>query len=338
MTTETRSRAVVSALVGAGLIEASRHDEADTVVRDVLDHNRSAAAAPLRRRMAEIAGYVGGAFVVGAAALFFGTTWDQLAIGEQSAILIGIAVLLAGAAVGLVMGAGSPAALRAPEESIRLRLTSVLLTGAAASAAFGVGVLVGDAIANEGLSVMMTALLAFVLMIGGYRIAPTTAGQVGAAIAAFLAIPSGLSALESESSSSVPLGLLVLALGAAWIVAAERGLWDEVLSARAIGTALALIGAQIPIFDTNAWVGYVATAAVGAVAFWLYVGTRAWPYLAAGVVALTLAVPQALNDWAGGSLGAAGILLATGVTLLVAALLGLRLHHEGRHDHAMPAH
>ena len=28
--------------------------------------------------------------------------------------------------------------------------------------------------------------------------------------------------------------------------------------------ALALIGAQIPIFDTNAWVGYVATAAVGA--------------------------------------------------------------------------
>lgn len=307
-------------------------------MRDVLGQDRSGVAAPLRRRMAEIAGYVGGAFVVGAAALFFGTTWDQLGVGQQAAILIGIGVLLAGAGAGLVMSAGSMHALRAPGEAIRLRLTSVLLTGAAASTAFGAGVLLADAITNEGLPVMLAAILAFALMLGGYRVAPTTVGQVGAAVSAFVAIPSGLAALESDSTSTVPLGLLVLTLGAVWIAAAERGLWDEVLSARAIGSVLAIIGAQIPISDSNAWVGYVATAAVGAIAFWLYVGTRAWPYLAAGVVALTLAVPEALNDWAGGSLGAAGILLATGVTLLVAALLGLRLHHESRHDHAMPAH
>lgn len=338
MTTETRSRAVVSALVGAGLIEPTRQGEADIVVRNVLASESPGVTAPLRRRMAEIAGYVGGAFVVGAAGLFFGTTWDQLSFGQQGGILLGIAAMLMVAAVALVIGAGSPRALRAPGEAVRLRLTSVLFTGAAGSTAFGAGVLLGDGMANEELAVMLAALLGLVVALVGYRIAPTTVGQLGAAVAAFVMIPSGLGALQSDSTSTIPLGLLVLALGAAWLVAAERGLWDEVLSARVIGSALAVIGAQIPIFDTHAWVGYVATAAVGAVGFWLYVGTRSWPYLAAGVVALTLAVPEALNDWAGGSLGAAGILLVTGLTLLGAALVGLRLHHEGRDDAALPAH
>ena len=89
-----------------------------------------------------------------------------------------------------------------------------------------------------------------------------------------------------------------------------------------------MLGAQFPVFDDPAWPGYVATAVVGAAAFWMYVVTRAWPYLATGVIAVTLAVPEALSDWFEGALGAAGVLLATGVTLLVAALAGLRLRQE----------
>jgi hypothetical protein len=54
----------------------------------------------------------------------------------------------------------------------------------------------------------------------------------------------------------------------------------------------------------------------------------AWAYLATGVIALTLAVPEALTDWAQGSLGSAGVLLATGVTLLAASVGGLRLRRE----------
>jgi hypothetical protein len=45
-------------------------------------------------------------------------------------------------------------------------------------------------------------------------------------------------------------------------------------------------------------------------------------------VAVTIAVPEALSDWFEGALGAAGVLLATGVTLLLAALAGLRLRQE----------
>ena len=46
------------------------------------------------------------------------------------------------------------------------------------------------------------------------------------------------------------------------------------------------------------------------------------------MIGLTVAVPEAVNDFSGGSFGAAGLLLATGVTLLAAALLGLRLRRE----------
>ena len=76
------------------------------------------------------------------------------------------------------------------------------------------------------------------------------------------------------------------------------------------------------------WVGYLVTILVAVAGFALYVVRRAWPYLAVGVVGVTLAVPEALLDWTEGSLGTAGVLLVAGITLLGASLLGLRLRKE----------
>ena len=70
------------------------------------------------------------------------------------------------------------------------------------------------------------------------------------------------------------------------------------------------------------------TSAVAVAGFAGYLATRAWPHLAVGVIGLTLVVPEAMHDLFGQSLGAAGVLLVAGVTLLGAALLGLRLRHE----------
>ena len=55
-------------------------------------------------------------------------------------------------------------------------------------------------------------------------------------------------------------------------------------------------------------------------AFLVYVARTAWPYLATGVAALTLVVPQALLEWTDNALGPAGVLLVTGVTLILAGL------------------
>jgi hypothetical protein len=338
MSTDLNAQGVVRALVDAGLVEAARSRDAEAVVRTALERSAPvggpSTSTPLRRRMSEIAGYVGGAFVVGAAVLFFSQAWTDLGLAEQVGLLLGSALVLALVGAGFVRAAGGRGMLRMPEEDVRRRLTSVLLTAAAACTAFGVGLLLNDAMDNDELVMMLAALTAAVAALGGYLVAPTTVGQLGTAFATFMAIPSGLGALGTGDVSPLPFGLGVLGLGVVWLVAAERHLWHETLPARLIGCAFALFGAQLPVFDDPAWIGYVATAVVGAVAFWMYVGTRAWPYLAVGVVAVTLAVPEALNDWFGGSLGAAGLLLAAGVTLLVAALLGLRLRQEVTEDEA----
>ncbi len=328
MTSDSTSRAVVDALTDAALLPRDRSAEAVAVVDRVLGREVD-SGAPLRRRFAEVAGYVGGAFVVGAATLFFGQSWADLSVGQQVGVLVGIAVLLAAVGVVLVVTAGGPAALRRTTESVRRRLASVLLTGAAASAAFGVGVLLADGTAEEDVVILVASMLALVVCLGGYALAPTTTGQLGAAVAAVTGIASGLSALPLESETLVALGMSVLALGVLWLGLAEGGVWSERTSGRVIGCTLAVIGGQLPLMGGAAeWVAYVATFLVGAVAFGVYVVRRAWPYLATGVVALTLAVPEALYDWAEGSLGAAGVLLATGMTLLGAALFGLRLRRE----------
>ena len=60
MTSENNAHAVVTALVGAGLVAPGRQAEADAVARSALERTGSEISAPLRRPMAEIAGYVGG--------------------------------------------------------------------------------------------------------------------------------------------------------------------------------------------------------------------------------------------------------------------------------------
>ena len=322
MTRDDRQAAVVDGLVRAGLLDPDRAGEAEAVVRDALA-DRPGGTTPLRRRLAEIAGYVGAAFVVGAAWLFLSQTWDDLGLAGQVGLLLGSAVVLAVAGLLLARAAGTDALA-----DMRGRLASVLLVGAGACAAFGVGILLVEQGGNDELGILLAALTGLVVVLAGYALLPSPVAQVAAAAAAFVMVPSGLAALPSDSASSIPMGLTVLGLGAVWLLLAERRVWRELTTGRIVGCVLAFVGAQTPIFDEHAWVAYVATAALGATAFWLYVVTRGWPYLATGVVAVTVAVPEALYDWASGSLGAAGVLLATGVTLLVTALAGLRLRQE----------
>ncbi len=231
---------------------------------------------------------------------------------------------------GLVLARAAGRAGVEPLADLRGRLASVLLAGSGLAAAFAVGIWLGDLLAfeQEDLVVFLAAATALVVVLAGYLVIPSPVGQVAAAVAAFTMVPSGLAALPSDSTSIVPIAMSILGLGVLWLVLAEVGVWRDLSTARVVGSVMAFIGAQMSLGDENAWIAYVATAALGAAAFGLYVVTRAWPYLVTGVVAVTVAVPEALYDWAEGSLGAAGILLVTGVTLLLAALAGLRLRQE----------
>lgn len=324
---------MVSALVDHGLLAPERSAEALAVVGPLLPEPATGTgeSTPVRRRLAEVAGYVGGAFVVGAAVLFLSTTWADLGPWTQVALLLGSGLLLAAVGTAVVLTANAAPGLRRADAAgaVRRRLASVLLTGAAGCVAFGVGVALDETDASDELTVLLAATTALVVALAGYRLTPSVVGQLGAAVAAVTMLPSGLGALSSESRSIVPLALTFLALGGVWLLAAERRWWREAEVARVVGCALALIGAQMPVLaQDEVWVGYLLTAAVALAAFAGYLASRAWVHLATGVVGVTLVVPEALHDLYGESLGAAGVLLAAGVTLLGASLLGLRLRHE----------
>jgi hypothetical protein len=299
-----------------------------SVVERVLG-SQFTATPPLQNRFAELAGYVGAAFVVSAAAIFVFAQWADLSQQQHVVLLAGIAVLLTG--VGLALGivtTGGLAGLRRGEEPVRRRLLGVLFTGAAGSAASAVGLWMDDVFPNHENQVALAGFGTLaVLSLLAYVVAPTVVGQLSVAIGA-VALVSVL--VDEVQGDGVAAGLSILGLGVVWLLATERSLWREVASARVIGCGLVLVGAQIPVFgsDETRWVAYGATALVAVIVLAVYVARPAWPYLAAGVFAVTLAVPEALIDWTNNALGPAGGLLVVGVTLLVTSLLGFRLRKE----------
>ena len=82
----SRTEVVVSALVGAGLVDEHRRSDAAEVV-DRVFAGEPPVSASLRRRVSEVAGYAGGAFVVAAAVLFFRSQWTAFSPGARVGIL-----------------------------------------------------------------------------------------------------------------------------------------------------------------------------------------------------------------------------------------------------------
>lgn len=322
-----RSALVVSALADRGLLVPGRHAEAVAVVDAALGSQR-APATPLRRRFAELAGYLGAAFVVSAAGIFLAAQWPDLTDDQRVGLLAGTAAVLAvaGVAVGGLGSGFGP--MHAGAEVVRRSLASVLLLGSgfAAGAAFAVQVS-RDADPSSVLPPLVGFGTFTVFALGGYLFAPTAFGQ--AALAFGLVVTTPLAFDHFGDVEPLAYGLIILALGVAWLVLAERGVWREVATARILGCALAVFGAQFPVSASeDRWVSYLLLALVATAAFTVYVSRSAWPYVAAGVIAVTLAVPEALLDWTEGALGPAGVLLVAGVTLLGASMLGLRLRQE----------
>jgi len=315
-----RADEVVAALVSRGLVEQGRTAEAEAVVRSALAGPVS-ADAPLRRRLAEVAGYVGGALVVAAAFIFLTQEWASLSTTGRVSTL---------AAIGLVLFGASFVVLRTGDredgdEGVRRRLASALMSGSAAALGFGAGVLVDSQTQDfSNVPFLVGSLVALAVASGGYLLAHSALGQLAIAAGAVSAVSTAVSLVDDPSDLLFAFAFVALGLG--WLGLAARQVWWETYVGLATGCALVLLGAQYPVIDTTvAWVGYLMTTLVAAVGVWWYVRTRALPYLVTAVAAITLVVPEALLDWTEGSLGPVGALLATGLTLLVASLLGLRL-------------
>lgn len=306
------------------LLDQAVHDgvlSADQAAELLRRADATGAAQPGRRtQFAELAGYAGGALLLGAVGLFLVTEWAGLSDGQRTGFLGGLAVVLLGAGAAVLLTGGATARATARDrDSARRRLVSTLWALGAAASAAAVGVAVGADIPVAAFAV------GAVVAATAYALVPGAPGQVAAA-AGLAAL--GISALAEADldDTTTPYALTLAGIGVLWAVLTAAGLLREAQLGYTVAVGLALFAGQLPVIGSDReWVGYAITAAVAVAGFVGYLAVTSWPVLVGGVVATTLVVPEALHDWTEGSVSVSGALMVAGVTLLAASAAGLRL-------------
>lgn len=315
--------AALQDLVTDGTLSA---EQAARVVQR-LTVSRTGPAAPATSssrggRLAEVAGYLGGALLLGGAALFLASGWGDLT--GPARVLLLAAVTVALLLVGGLVARSARVPLRQlghEPESRRRRLVSVLWTFAAASAAGSAGV------AADSWPLVVAGGVAVAVATAGYVLVPGAVGQVGIWAGSMLLVAGTVAELGPDTA--VTYSLALTALGALWAALAQAGVVHAREVGLACGAGLGLFAAQLPVLGGDQlWVGYLLTVVVAIAGFSGYLVARSWSVLSAGVLASTLVVPEALHHWARGSVPAAGFLLIAGLTLLGASAAGLRLRSE----------
>jgi hypothetical protein len=324
------ARTVVTALVEGHLVDRADAELAEDIVERALgEHSPPTAPAPGRtpRRggLVEIAGYAGGALVLAALGLFLADRWGGFSRHERLAAVTAIAVFLLGAGAVMGLASGGVRALREQSEATRRRLTSTLVSAGAVAAGIAAGMAVdlwGSAGTDAEGPAFAFGLTVTALAAAAYLLAPSALAQLVLLGGLTTTVTTGL--WLAADPGEVPYALALLAVGALWLAAARAGYLREQTLGHVLGLGTALVGAQLPVGGDQAPLGYLLTAAVAAAGFGWYVRSRSWPFVAAGVLGLTLVVPEAVVDWTDGSLGVAGVVLVTGLTLLAASLAGFR--------------
>lgn len=321
-------------------------DQARAVAREVAALPATAAPqaphAPSRDRdrpawttlVAEIGGYVGGAFVLAAALVLVGPNWDRFGTLARTAILgVPGLVLLAAAAGVLATTAGGWPVHHRRGTGPRRRLAAALVVVGGALAA---GAVVAAGPTSSRWDAVVWFATATAVGVAGYAalrqplLHVATAGAAAGAATTLAVEVVGDWRWQNVASGSA---LVVLAL--AWLALAFGGALAEAGLGLTVAGVVAFVGGEVLALGENLeWAGFAVLALTAVAGLAGYVRTRHVGVLVVGVVALATVVPQAVVHYTNGELGAAGALLVTGLSILGASVLGLRLRSATADDGA----
>ncbi len=279
--------------------------------------------------VAEVGAYIGAVFVLAAAATFTGSHWGDLSHIWRMVVLGVPAVLMLAAAV--VVARTSPGGWSVHERrgtAARRRLVAAL-------------VLVGGVLGGGTAAVAVqqhrpdTAGFATALVIyaTAYLLGRTHLLHLACAAAAAGTATSLVVHLPSQDTGAL-VGLALTGLALVWVGLVLAGVLDEQALGLAVAAVLGFVGGEAMAVGrtSGSWQGYAVLVAVAGACLTGYVFTRHAAVLAVGVVALATVVPQAVADYTNGALGAAGVLLVTGLSIVGASVLGLRLRRTSPED------
>ena len=299
--------AALVALVHDGSLSADQADLVRTKYESIEEPTDSRKSV-----LAEIAGYLGGAFVVIAVTIVTARQW--VAFTElQRGILFG-ALAIALFALGTFVGTST---------AVKSRLAGLLFGLAAASTTGTV------AIFDPNRSTPTIAFLAgtAVAMIG-YYIVQTFVGHVVLFGYIFITGIMALSDLIPDGAGmQIFVGGYLLALGGVWVYFSYRTYLDGILG-YFFGGGTLFIATQVLFLQREHLISYLSMVVVAGATAWLYLRVHAWPLVLTAVLTTTVGVGEFVARTLGGSLGAALGLFAAGAALVTSSLLALRNKRE----------
>jgi hypothetical protein len=299
--------AALVALVHDGSLSADQADLVRTqyqVTEEPSDSRKSV--------LAEIAGYLGGAFVVIAVTIVTARQW--VAFTElQRGILFG-ALAIALFALGTYVGTST---------AVKSRLSG-LLFGLAAASTTGTMVIFDSNRSTPTIAFLAGTAIALL----GYYIVQTFVGHVILFGYIFITGIMAVSDLTPDNSDvQFLVGGYLLLLGGAWVYFTYRKYLDGVLG-YFFGGGTLFIATQVLFLQTEHLISYLSMVAVAGTTAWLYLRVHAWPLVLTAVLTTTVGVGEFVAETLGGSLGAALGLFAAGAALVTSSLLALRNKRE----------
>ena len=262
--------------------------------------------------LAEIAGYVGGAFLVIAIAIITATKWEVFVQWQRTVLFGAISVILFG--LGFFVGSAT---------AVKSRLSGVLYGFSAASTTATIAIIHPkyDAPTLAFLGGTAIALIGFYLV----------QSFVGHAVLFGFIFISGIMAISDlspqGSETAMFVALYFLLLGTGWLALTYYKYVDEFLG-YIFGGGTLFIATQIFFIDSERLISYLLMIYVAALTTWLYLRVNRWPILLTAVLTTTVGVGEFVASTLGGSLGSALGLFAAGVALVTSSLLALRNKRE----------
>jgi hypothetical protein len=279
--------------------------------------------------LAEVVGYVGAAFALGALALILDDLWDRLAVGGRLALAVLLTVLVIGA--GAAVSPRSTAPLR--------RLGAVLWTAGVAGTAWSTALLADGVldvpepwlpVVTAGAALVVALVL---LTLGGH--APV---QLAALVATGVLAVALVDLAAPLPPSTTTVGSLLIGLGAAWALAGAGGWLGPRRLAEVAGAGMALVGTQVlAAADTplpGLWLGLALAAGLAG----LSVPTGRPHLLLVGAAGLFVSVPRLVFELFADTLGAPVTLLAVGLLLILLSVGLARVRGLADEAHEGAAH
>lgn len=297
-----RLRGALQSLVSEGSISA---EQSELVTSRFLELD---SAQTRKSIFAEIAAYLGGAFILIATILLAGDYWQDAPRYIRVGSLGILSFLLAITAIFL-----------GNINAMRLRLTSVLLMGSAIAATGSMALTTEMDSApwapfSLGAAISLAAFIKYkheILHIGAY----------GYLFIAGLMILGELTKNEPEVDSVYAIYWAILAT--IWLYLSWSKMVDQTLG-YLISAATLFLSTQFLFLSDHRPISYlVALIAVPTLA-WIYLQDRRWPLLLGAVAITTFTTGEFVGATLGGSLGALLGLMAAGLTLITTSIVAIR--------------